>query len=221
MQTERLNQPRRDAATDPRRSFQRPDKHTILALALLVVVAMGIWPRAASSTETLASRSFGEERQQAASGAHARLADTVVIWLSADFPLPANYQPPRIEIVSPMQLAAVRLGGLSASLQARVVSDEQWLEKMRDTVALYEDSSRTIYLREGWTGATPGEMSVLVHEMVHHLQNLAGETFVCPQAREQAAYAAQKKWLATTGLDFFREFETDPMTLMLRTVCSF
>ena len=101
------------------------------------------------------------------------------------------------------------------------VSDEQWLEKMRDTVALYEDNNRTIYLREDWTGSTAAEISVLVHEMVHHLQNLAGEKFECAQAREKPAYAAQKKWLEMAGLDFFQEFETDPVTLMLRTVCSF
>ena len=146
---------------------------------------------------------------------------SIVTWLSADFALPENYHHPRIEIISPMKMAAVRYRGLGASLQARVVSDEQWLEKMRDTVALYEDNSRTIYLREGWTGATAAEISVLVHEMVHHLQNLRGEKFECAQAREKPAYTAQKKWLEAAGLDFFREFETDPITLMLRTVCGF
>ncbi len=220
MQKERLNQTTR-AARGPWRSFQRPDKQKILSLALLIFVTVGTCPGAASSTEPSASLLFEEERQQAAGGTHARLAEAIVTWLSADFPLPANYQRPRIEIVSPLQMAAVRYRGLSASLQARVVSDEQWLERMRDTVALYEDSSGTIYLREGWTGATPTETSVLVHEMVHHLQNLAGEKFECAQARERPAYAAQKKWLETAGLDFFREFETDPVTLMSRTACGF
>jgi hypothetical protein len=51
------------------------------------------------------------------------------------------------------------------------------------------------------------------------LQNVAGLKYDCPQAREKAAYAAQQKWLARSGHDFFVEFETDPMTLMLRTVC--
>lgn len=210
MQREKLNQTTRVAPPDRCRSFQRPDKQIILSLLLLIFVTIGTCPGAAE-----------EERQQVAGGPNAHLTDTIVTWLSADFSLPENYQHPRIEIVSPMQMAAVRYRGLSAFLQARVVSDEQWLEKMRDTVALYEDNSRTIYLREGWTGATPTETSVLVHEMVHHLQNLAGEKFECTQAREKSAYAAQKKWLEKAGLDFFREFETDPVTLMLRTACGF
>jgi hypothetical protein len=144
-----------------------------------------------------------------------------VTWLSTDFALPEDYQHPRIEFVSPMRMAAIRYVALGASLQARFVSDEQWAEQMRDTLALYQDSSRTIYLRAEWAGATPAEMSVLVHEMVHHLQNLAAEKFACAQAREESAYAAQQKWLALAGRDFFQEFETDPLSLKLRTACGF
>lgn len=143
----------------------------------------------------------------------------IMSWLSSNFDLPAMSEHPRIRFVSPAEMAAIRYRGLSASLQARVVSDEQWLEKMRDVMALYEDAGRTIYLREGWAGATPGEMSVLVHEMVHHLQNVAGEKFECAQAREKPAYAAQKRWMEQAGRDFFQELEIDPMTMLMRTSC--
>jgi hypothetical protein len=80
---------------------------------------------------------------------------------------------------------------------------------------------RTIYLPKTWTGDTPVELSILVHEMVHHLQNLAGMTFACPGAREKLAYAAQKDWLALFGHDLFTEFETDAFTLLVRTECGF
>jgi hypothetical protein len=143
----------------------------------------------------------------------------IAAWLSSHFALPATAELPHIAFASPAKMAAIRHRGLSAGLQARVVNDEQWVERMRDVMALYEDASRTIYLREDWTGATPAEMSVLVHEMVHHLQNLATEKFQCPQARERTAYEAQQKWLEDAGADFFKEFEVDPMTLMLRTSC--
>jgi hypothetical protein len=88
-------------------------------------------------------------------------------------------------------------------------------------VALYDDADRIVYLPETWTGSTLVDLSVLVHEMVHHLQNLAGMTFACPGAREKLAYAAQKDWLALFGRDFFTELETDPFTLLVRTECSF
>lgn len=201
------------------------DKPLILGLALLGFVTVGSFPGLAASNSneapTLAVVEGAPEQAARPAGVSPDRLTSIVTWLSADFALPENYQHPRIEFVSPMKMAAVRYRGLGASLQARVVSDDQWLEKMRDTMALYEDASRTIYLREGWTGATPAEISVLVHETVHHLQNLAGEKFECAQAREKPAYAAQQKWLATAGRNFFQEFETDPVTLMLRTVCGF
>jgi len=62
-------------------------------------------------------------------------------------------------------------------------------------------------------------MQTLVHEMVHHLQNMAGMKYACPAAREKLAYAAQQEWLELTGVDFFRSFETDRMTLLVRTTC--
>jgi hypothetical protein len=196
-------------------------KQIILGLAFLSSVTAGSYAAEAASNQTSTPPFIEDQAGQAVSGPKPDLVLSIVTWLSSDFALPENYQHPRIEIVSRMKMAAVRYRGLGAGLQARVLSDEQWLEKMRDIVALYEDNSRTIYLREGWTGATPAETSVLVHEMVHHLQNLAGVKFECAQAREKPAYTAQKKWLEMAGLDFFQEFQTDPVTLMLRTVCSF
>ena len=54
----------------------------------------------------------------------------------------------------------------------------------REVVAVYHDATRTIFLSDAWTGASPADLSVLVHEMVHHLQNLAGLRYECPAARE-------------------------------------
>jgi len=40
-------------------------------------------------------------------------------------------------------------------------------------VAVYDDSSATIYLAHGWTGDTRAGPLVIVHEMVPHLQHEA------------------------------------------------
>ena len=178
------------------------DKQIILGLAFFSFMAVGSCPAQPLNDESLKAQFVEEQREPATGVPRSDLVVSIVTWLSADFALPENYQHPRIEIISSMKMAAVRYRGLGAGLQARVLSDEQWLEKMRDTVALYEDNSRTIFLREGWTGATPAEMSVLVHEMVHHLQNLAGEKFECAQAREKPAYTAQKNGSSRPDLIF-------------------
>jgi hypothetical protein len=78
-----------------------------------------------------------------------------------------------------------------------------------------------IYLPEGWTGNTPAELSILVHEMVHHLQNVENLKFECPQEREQLAYKAQERWLGLFGRDLLRDFELDPFTLLVATRCGY
>jgi hypothetical protein len=88
-----------------------------------------------------------------------------------------------------------------------------------NTVALYNDDTKTIYLPDGWAGRTPAELSILVHEMVHHLQNIAKLTHECPQAREKLAYEAQDKWLALFGTSLEREFGVDGFTLFAKTGC--
>ena len=68
-------------------------------------------------------------------------------------------------------------------------------------------------------GDTVAETSVLVHEMVHHLQNLADVKFSCPDERERLAYKAQGKWLAVFGKSLAEEFDLDPFTLFAKTLC--
>jgi Domain of unknown function (DUF6647) len=80
---------------------------------------------------------------------------------------------------------------------------------------------RTIYLRKEWTGRTPTELSVLVHEMVHHLQNVGGLKYVCPAEREKPAYDAQDRWLSLFGRNLIDEFKLDRMTVLVRTHCLF
>jgi hypothetical protein len=114
----------------------------------------------------------------------------IAAWLSFNLMLPPVYDHPQVDFASLSQVEA-----------------------------FYDDATRTIYLPQGWTGRSPAELSVLVHEMVHHVQNVAGLTYACREERERIAYAAQKQWLALFGRDLMREFEIDPMTLLVRTNC--
>jgi hypothetical protein len=88
-------------------------------------------------------------------------------------------------------------------------------------VALYDASFRIIHLPDGWTGTTGPELSVLVHELVHHLQEIAGMTFECPEAREKQAYEAQARWLGLFQNDLQIAFGIDPFTMLVRTTCTY
>ena len=134
------------------------------------------------------------------------LLSAIVTWLAINFSLPADHEHPKVEFVPASQLSNARYAGVDFS-------------RRRKVVAAYDDASRTMLLPEGWTARTPAELSILVHEMVHHLQNLAGHRHPCPAAREKLAYAAQQKWLGLFGRDLKSEFDINPMTLKLSTSC--
>jgi hypothetical protein len=146
------------------------------------------------------------------------LLAAIVIWLSLEVGLPAATEHPRIEFASAATMVAIRHRD-PASGRAPRAGAQEFRAGRPDLVALYDDSTRTIYLRDTWTGATPAEVSVLVHEMAHHLQNVAGLKYECPQAREELAYRAQERWLARSGRSLAKEFKLDPMTLLVRSKC--
>jgi len=148
----------------------------------------------------------------------------IATWLANGYGLPALSDPPEIKFVPAAKIVALRNGdrpGEAKPDRAAAAVAAANARHASDAVAVYLDAQRTIYLAQGWTGRTPAELSVLVHEMVHHLQNLSGENFDCPQSREKLAYAAQRDWLKMFGRDFHREFGSDPMTLLLRSSCGF
>jgi hypothetical protein len=135
-------------------------------------------------------------------------------WLSRHFDLPMPAIEPRVELVPPARISALRYRAFN-----RYNQDANVGPGADTTVSVYDDATHTIYLPEGWHGIKPAEMSVLVHEMVHHMQNERKLKYDCPQAREKLAYAAQALWLDAFGLTLESEFEVDPMTLLVRTAC--
>ena len=141
------------------------------------------------------------------------LLTALVLWLAANFDLPAINEHPRVEFVPPATITALRYGGQPNSPAGN--------DGQREVVAVYDDATKTIYLPKGWSGSTPAELSVLVHEMVHHLQNRANLRFECPRAREKLAYEAQGRWLQLFGRDLVSDFEIDGFTRLAITSCYF
>jgi uncharacterized protein DUF6647 len=146
----------------------------------------------------------------------------IVVWLSANYGLPQIFEQPRIERVPSIEMAALRHKGLPASSRggSTILDQESSIEKMRDVVAVYNDQTRTIYLSDKWAGRTPAELSILVHEMVHHLQNVADITYECPAEREKLAYEAQQKWLDLFGRSLESEFQINGLALLISTSCA-
>jgi hypothetical protein len=150
------------------------------------------------------------------------LLAAIVLWLSANFGLPAGFDFPRVEFVRPIEIAFFRYHAFSAEAQRQVLAAYDNAEKdsgRRQVVAVYDDQRDRILLPQGWSGHSPAELSMLVHEMVHHLQKKSGMRYECEAAREKLAYEAQEKWLGLFGLTLEREFEIDAFTLKVTTTC--
>jgi hypothetical protein len=149
------------------------------------------------------------------------LLTVIVTWLSVNFGLPAVYEHPHVGFASAVEMAELRYSRFASGWPDRAAAAGRAApaEFGGDVHAIYDDRSRTIYLPEGWTGARPADSSLLVHELVHHLQNVAGMRFACVGEREKEAYRAQARWLELFGKSLVDEFEIDAMTILVRTSC--
>ena len=135
------------------------------------------------------------------------LVDTIELWLVANFDLAPAASSPDLATVAASRLVEIRYGPASSVSPG-------------DVMGAYDEAGRIIYLSEGWNGRTPEQLSVLVHEMVHHLQASADMRFACPGERETLAYRAQDAWLRLFGMDLESAFGIDPATLLVATVCT-
>jgi hypothetical protein len=137
--------------------------------------------------------------------------------IALDAGLPDAADPPRIVFAAEREMRFLRLRDVAGDRRGEIAATSLRPE----IVAIYDDADRTIYLPEGWTGNTPAAQSIVIHELVHHLQNLAGVRYSCPEERERAAYEAQKRWLDMLGTSLEAEFGIDPFTLLVRTTCKY
>ena len=194
---------------------------TLVAFALLGAPASYAGEPATELTTARYQRGGGDASgpRNAVRPTHAALTE-IASWLVANFDLPAIAEEPSIEFAQPFRLAAMRykeaIGGSSQEQKAEGSTPRGY---QREVVAVYDNATRTIFLAQSWTGKTAAEMSVLVHEMVHHLQNLGGLKYECPAAREKPAYLAQDRWLTQHGLDLEHEFQIDKFTLVVSSAC--
>src|SRR6476660_7734315 len=109
------------------------------------------------------------------------LLAAIADWLSKEFGLPVIDRFPKVKTIASGEIGALRYNSPVPSAPHGVAQDPGPAQPQssaylptNDTVAVYVDGAEIIYLTEGWTGRTPADLSVLVHEMVHHFQYRLG-----------------------------------------------
>jgi hypothetical protein len=132
----------------------------------------------------------------------------IAAWTAQVTGLPEPASLPVLDFRSPRALLLLRHGSHAEPAGSEVVS-------------LYDTASEAILLPSGWTGASPAESSVLVHEMVHHLQHHSGRKYPCAQSKEELALMAQEAWLALFETSLEKEFGMDPFTQLVAGLCPY
>lgn len=124
----------------------------------------------------------------------------IMHWVSGYLRISGRYDLPCIEFAQTGSIAVLR----SRNSHSK-----------RHDIGAYDDAVNTIYLPERWTGKTPPEVSILIHQMVYHVQNLAGLKYECSWERERIAYAAQERWLRLHDSNLRDAFAIDQTIFLL------
>jgi hypothetical protein len=107
-------------------------------------------------------------------------------WLDTHTDLPRRDTSPLVQLTSHAHASGIALNHrTSASPTLR---------------GLYDPDTETVWLVRPWDARNPFDVSVLLHEMVHHWQAAAGHWY-CPGAQELPAYRIQQAWLNALGLE--------------------
>ncbi|MFZ5689886.1 MAG: DUF6647 family protein [Pseudomonadota bacterium] len=149
----------------------------------------------------------------------AQQLDEIMAWLAERFGLPQADERPAIVFEAPADLERMRNGGFVNRAATQSTPDARHRFVRGNASALYSDLRRTIHLPEHWNGESDADMSVLVHEVVHHLQNVAGLRYRCAAERERLAYRAQDAWLRQSGKSLASEFGLDGLSVIVHSHC--
>lgn len=141
------------------------------------------------------------------------LLTALMVWASAQTGLPVPDEHPRIHKADRCEIN-------------RLYYDNPALECDDDSlnvVAIYDPRFRTMYLPDTWGPDNLYHVSVLLHELVHHMQAEAGigfDTVVCPGRQiEKPAYDAQIAFLEAAGVDAMETMNLNGLTLLFLTNC--
>lgn len=112
---------------------------------------------------------------------------------------------------------------IPASPSILVVSADEMRERSGrgyNVVSLYDRATATVYLPESWDGAELYDRAMLLHELVHHVQELNRVPSPCNAERERLAYDLTRKWLNEQGVaDPYTFLKVDELTITILSTC--
>lgn len=129
---------------------------------------------------------------------------SLMIWVAQQTGLPLPKEIPELNLVTEQELCTEYGAG------------KEECEKIR---AIYFDG--IIMARTSLDPTALSDMSLLVHELVHYLQEVNGVEYSCMGASEPLAYKTQVRWLLEAGVKNPWEFiDSSEFTVMTYAMCA-
>lgn len=142
------------------------------------------------------------------------LMTALMVWASAQTGLPVPDTHPTVVMAD------------SCEIEREYRGDPNWActgDGMRIT-AIYNQETRTMTLPDTWSPDSLYDVSILLHELVHHMQAEQGLTngkVECPgRDIERPAYEAQLAFIEATGLPGFQTLGINGLAYNMLTNCS-
>lgn len=86
--------------------------------------------------------------------------------------------------------------------------------------ALYDRVTGTVYLPESWNSEALYDRAMLLHELVHHVQEFNQVASQCNADWEQQAYDLTRIWLGEQGVaDPYTFLKVDELTVAILSLC--
>jgi len=96
--------------------------------------------------------------------------------------------------------------GYHAPAQPVVVASEEKFQLVMQMRGVHYADARAMYIpgtvildNNSWEEDDPVQISLLVHELVHHAQLFSKRKYACADAKEYEAYVIQNRWLEAHG----------------------
>lgn len=90
--------------------------------------------------------------------------------------------------------------------QPSVVASQEKFQMVMNMNGVHYADARAMYIpgmvildNESWEADDPVQLSLLVHELVHHAQLFSKRKYACSDAKEYEAYIVQNQWLEAHG----------------------
>jgi hypothetical protein len=127
----------------------------------------------------------------------------LMIWFGANTPLQVNHELPKVIFLQ------------QATMEQMFYGDTEY--QADQLHGMYNQDLDTIYLQDDWDSKSAWDMSVLVHEMVHYLQDMNNLEFNCTAEMEKDAWPIQQKYLKDQH-DYVWEY--DGLWYMVISTCA-